>query len=193
MQNLLKKINQKITIDKAFNYLLIIIALVIFYRYFGSDFIRSKADIQETNNIIYNNQASSISSNDLIRKISLSEKPTMIFLYTTWCKVCHKTLPKINEIALEFQNADVNFYVIAIDKSISYRKTLAFLDKFQDIHFKPYYINDNNIKYALEKIDVKYKSTIPFTAIINEENKVTYQFNGNKSLNYIRNRLIKSL
>ena len=193
MQNLLNKVMGKLTLDKIPNYLLILVAAIIFYQYFGSDLIKLKADIGKTSSQTYNNQASSITSNDLIAKISTSQKPTLLFLYTTWCKTCHKTLPKINEIAREFQNADVDFHVITIDKSINYRKTLVFLQKYPNIYFKPYYISDNNIKSSLDQIDIKYKSTIPFTAILNGENKVTYQFSGDKSLNYIRNRLIKSL
>jgi len=168
-----------------------ILALII-WKLFIEDSYLSDIKIPDSSNIAYH-KINPLTPSDLITKIdNETGRPIMLYLYTTWCGVCKKTFPIINELAREFQNANITIIAIAIDKNLSDAEFTEYLKIYGDIYFKPYYLAyADGMTDLIRQKDIKYNGVIPFTVLINKNGEVVESFNGSKKLSSLRNKIIK--
>ncbi len=155
-------------------------------------------EIEESNNISYDiDDVKDVTPLEIINNIEKAERednPILIYFYTSWCRVCKKQLPIINEIARKFQNTDLEVIFVAIDKNITQQKTIDGLQSIKDIYFQPKYLSDRNgFKDLLKTKSIKFRNRIPFSVIIGRNSQIITQFSGYKNFKYFDNRIMKAL
>jgi thiol-disulfide isomerase/thioredoxin len=152
--------------------------------------------IPESKNITYNNQnpipmTTAQIANEFER---YDNKPVLLYVYTTWCSVCLKQFPTINEIAREFQNTDLQVLTLATDRDLDPKHLQEHLNKFGNLYFSPHYLSyKEGFLDFLKKKNIKYQGRIPFTVLISRQGEVVAKFVGVKNKNYLRNKIIKEL
>lgn len=121
-------------------------------------------------------------------------KPILLYIYTTWCGICSKNFPIINEIAREFQNTDLRIITIAIDRNLEPAALGQYLSSFGNVYFQPRFLafKEGFLEF-LQKKQIRYSGKIPYTALISRDGKVVVKFTGMKSKNYLRNKIITEL
>jgi thiol-disulfide isomerase/thioredoxin len=146
----------------------------------------STYDTKNINQLTPNNIAEALDDN--------SDSPILLHIYATWCKVCKKQLPTINEAARKFQNTDLKVLAVAIDKNIDNKILRNYLDKYGDIYFQPnYLLYSDGLGDLLQKRKIKYNRTIPTTVVINRGGEVNSRFTGYKRSKYLERKIIESL
>lgn len=152
--------------------------------------------IPESKNIVFNDYAPiPMTTTQVANQFeNWDDKPILLYLYTTWCKICAKNLPAINELAREFQNTDLKIIALAIDRDQVPEQLSAYLNQFGNLYFPPHYLafKDGFLEF-LQKRDIPYNGRIPFTVLISSQGEVVTKFVGIKSKNYLRNKIIREL
>jgi thiol-disulfide isomerase/thioredoxin len=119
-------------------------------------------------------------------------KPVLLYIYTTWCGVCKKNIPVVNEIAREFQSTDLQVITLAIDRGIDEKTLQNYLNGYGDIYFYPRFLSfKEGFIDLLKKKEINYKNRIPFTVLIGRNGEIITKFSGIKSKNYIRNKIVR--
>jgi len=150
--------------------------------------------IPESNNITYNNPIA-ISPGDVVNQIDNQKgKPVLLYIYTTWCSICKRQLPTINEISRKFQNTDLKVISVAIDKNIDDAALKNYLEYYQNIYFQPQYlVYSDGLGDLLSRKGVKYDKIIPLTVLIDRDGSIKYRFTGYKSVKSLAHKIIKTL
>ena len=150
--------------------------------------------IPESNNKTYNNPQA-ISPNDIISEIERNKnKPILLYIYTTWCRICKQQLPVINEISRKFQNTDLKVISVAIDKNIDNSALLNYLQYYENIYFQPQYlVYSDGLEDLLMSKGVEYNKIIPLTVLINKEGVVKLRFTGYRNEKFLTKKIIKTL
>lgn len=201
MNSFKKRNNKK---NKKVSNMVVVIAIiaailaVFVWNNFISDATYDNVQIKESDNITYDIlQLKETNPFDLISQIeksSLENSPVLLHFYTSWCGVCKKELPVINEIARKYQNTDLKVIIVVVDKELTKEKAISTLEDFEKVYFQGQYILDRNgLKELLEDRSISFRSRIPFTAIIGRDSKVIDQFSGFKNQEFIEKRIMKSL
>lgn len=136
-----------------------------------------------------------ISPSDIINQIEANtNKPILLYFYTTWCGVCKKQLPVINEIARKFQKTDLKVIAVAIDKNIDSKSLTNYLEYYKNIYFVPQYlIYSDGLADLLRQKNIKYNNIIPLTVLIDRDGEIEFRFTGTKREGYISRKIIKTL
>lgn len=166
------------------------------WQYFVENVERSSAQIPQSKNIRFNDKAPiAMTTSQIVSEIEKhDDKPILLYLYTTWCKICTENFAVINETAREFQNTDLQFIALAIDRDITSDDLKQHLNKFGDIYFQPRFLAfKDGFKEFLAKKGIHYKGHIPFTILLSRDGEVAVKFIGKKSQNYLRNKIVKEL
>ncbi len=184
--------------SKKMLFLSIISAIIIgslCWNFFIENYKISDIEIPQSQNIRYNKSVEFIDVSSFEKEFENHvNKPILIYLYTTWCQVCNQNFTVINEIAREFQNTDLKVFAIAIDRKISKESFDNYLSEINDIYFIPRALSNRQGFFDfLESKKIFYNDSIPFTALIGNDNKIICQFSGTKSANYLRNKIIRNL
>jgi thiol-disulfide isomerase/thioredoxin len=125
---------------------------------------------------------------------SADNKPILLYIYTTWCKICSKNLPIINEVAREFQETELQVITLAIDRDLTAEELKAYLGKFGNIYFQPRFLAfKEGFMEFLRKKNINYNNRIPFTVLISRDDEVMMKYVGVKGKNYLRNQVIKAI
>jgi thiol-disulfide isomerase/thioredoxin len=141
------------------------------------------------------NDIESLTASQISKIFNDSEgRVVILHLYTTWCKICHKNMPIFNELAKEFQNSNIEFISIAIDKNLSTQSLIDHLNRFGRIYFKPFYLSSKfGFLDLLKKKGIKYNGKIPYTVLINKNGEVELSYSGLKSKKYLRNKIVREV
>lgn len=167
------------------------LALII-WKFFIEDSQLASVKIPVSSNIVYHKINPFIPS-DLATKLDNEKgRPILLYFYTTWCGVCKKNFPIINELAREFQNANITIITVAIDKNLSDVEFTEYLEVYGNIYFKPYYlVYSEGMADLIKEKGIKYEGIIPFTALIDKNGEVMDSFSGIKKLSSLRNKIIR--
>ena len=152
--------------------------------------------IPESSNIEYDiHSPSALAPGDIISQIDLdSGKPILLYIYTSWCGVCKKETPIINEIARKFQNTDLKVIAVAIDKNFTAENLANYLNDFGKIYFKPsYLIHSDGLADLLKQKSINYNRRIPLVVTISKDGEVTSSSTGYKSEEFVTKKIIKML
>ena len=121
-------------------------------------------------------------------------KPILLYIYTTWCKICAQNFPVINEISREFQNTNLQVITLAVDRNMTPQRLSEYLNRFGDFYFEPRYLGfKEGFVDFLQKKNIKYNNYIPFTVLISADGRVITKYSGAKNKNYLRNKIIREL
>jgi thiol-disulfide isomerase/thioredoxin len=202
---LYKKAQKNLIVKKKFKenskMLFFVIALGAFlgficWNYFVEGVSNLDVQIPQSKNIVFNNEeAISMTTAQVANEFEKADgKPVLLYIYTTWCKVCTKNFPVINEISREFQNTDLQVITLAIDRNLTAEALNQHLNQFGDFYFQPRYLafKEGFVEF-LQKKNINYNNYIPYTALISSNGKVIAKFSGSKNKNYLRNKIIKEL
>lgn len=173
----------------------VLMSLVI-WRVFVENVERLDVQIPESQNILFNDTAPlSMTTAQIADELEKGEgKPTLIYLYTTWCRICTKNFENINETAREFQNTDLQIIALAIDRDLAGEKLGQYLNQFGDVYFQPRFLAfKDGFREFLRKKDIRYGGKIPFTILISGDGEVVTKFTGRKRKNFLRNKIIQEL
>lgn len=166
------------------------------WQYFVENVAALDVKIPQSQNITFNQQIPQAMTTaqvaDEFEKIE--NKPVLLYIYTTWCGVCEKNFPVINEIAREFQNTNLHFVAIAIDRDLDPNFLMQHLSEKGELYFMPKFLaHKEGFKDFLRKQNIPYNNRIPFTALISANGEVVTSYSGFKNKNYLRNKIIKEL
>ena len=102
------------------------------------------------------------------------EKLTVIDFWATWCKPCVKSIPKLVEMADEFENRGVNFVGISIDGPRNLAKVKPFARSLGVDY--PVLLDTNS--EIMARLGVQ---AVPSLLIVNSENEIVYFHEGYQS------------
>jgi len=195
----LKKYKQSQQKNKKMFFLVITIAALlglIFWNYFVENIASLDVKIPESKNIVFNEQPPiAMTTAQVANEFENADgKPILLYIYATWCGSCAKNFPAFNEIAREFQNTELQIITLAIDRDIDPAYLQQYLNKYGNIYFQPRFLAfKEGFMEFLHKKNINYSSRIPFTVLISRDGEVVTKFNGIKSKNYLRNKIIKTI
>ncbi len=184
--------------QKMFFLVLTISALLgaVVWHYFFTKVSNFDVQISESKNIIFNDKNPLPSTvSDIVTDFDNSyNKPILLYIYTTWCPVCSKQLPVINEIAREFQATDLTIITLAIDRDQDPTHLQEYLNQFGNIYFRSRYlvVREGFLEF-LKKQNINYNGRVPFTALIASNGEIITKFSGSKKKEYLRDKIIKEL
>ena len=167
------------------------LALIV-WKFFIEDSYLANIKIPGSSNIAYH-KINPLTPNDIVTKLDNEKgRPLFLYLYTTWCGVCKKNFPIINELSREFQNANITIIAIAIDRNLNDVDFAQYLEVYGDIYFKPYYlVYSEGMSDLIKQKGIKYNGVIPFTVLIDKNGNVVESFNGIKKSSSMRSKIIR--
>lgn len=195
-----RKFNNKSFVKnyKMLFFTIIIGALIgsLMWKFYVENIANLDVEIPPSQNITFNEkQPIGLTTSQIAEQFERAEgKPILLYIYTTWCKICSKNFPQINEVAREFQNTKLQFIPIAIDRNMDPNYLSQYLDRFGSLYFPPnYLLSKSGFIDFLQKHQIKYNGRIPFTVLISGNGEIVTKFSGKKRGNYLRNKIIKEL
>ncbi len=166
------------------------------WHYFVENVERLDVQIPESKNIRFNAESPiAMTTAQVADELEKSDgKPIILYLYTTWCKICSENFATINEIAREFQNTDLQIIALAIDRDLDPSALKAHLGSSGDVYFQPRFLAfKDGFRELLRKKNIRYDGRIPFTVLLSKDGEVITKFTGKKNKNFLRNKIIKEL
>lgn len=113
-------------------------------------------------------------------KLNLRGKPTLIFMYASWCVYCKKLMANIISLQNEGKINDINFLPISVDRKKT--ELSRYLLKYNyDKLFTPYIIderNENELKKIIVNKGGNYTPSIPYSIIFDTNGNVIEEING---------------
>ncbi|MFT6332573.1 MAG: thiol-disulfide isomerase/thioredoxin [Lentimonas sp.] len=169
------------------------IAATLMWKYLGED-PADNLQIPQSSNYTYQTPRA-IAPSDIINQIESNiGKPILLHLYTTWCGICKKQLPVINEMSRKFQNTDLKVIIVAIDRNIDSESLKTYLEYHKNIYFEPQFLVYNDgLSDLLSQKNIRYNRVVPLTVLIDRSGKVDLRFTGYKKEHYVNRKIIKSL
>lgn len=169
---------------------------ILSWQYFVEAVARMDVKIPESKNTVYNHKLPISMTTAQVAEMfeAADNKPILLYVYTTWCKICSKNFATFNEIVREFQNTELQVIALAIDRDLEAEALQAYLGKFGDFYFQPRFLasKDGFVEF-LQKKNIRYDNRIPFTVLISSNGDVVTKFSGAKNKRYLRNQVIKEL
>lgn len=169
---------------------------LLVWHYFVENISAVDVKIPQSQNITFNETLPlSMTTAQVANEFEKADgKPILLYIYTTWCKVCTKNFPALNEISREFQNTELQVLTLAIDRDMDAESLQQYLNHFGNIYFQPRFLSfKEGFLEFLQKKDINYNNRIPFTALISRNGDVVVKFTGSKSKNFLRNKIIKEI
>jgi len=177
--------------------ILILIAIFASLLFWRLIFENNRKIIVDQENAISYHQISAITKSALFNKISRNElgRCVIMVFYNQWCDLCHKQFPIINEVAREFQNTNLTFVAVSVDINTSKENFANFLEKYDNVYFKPYYLSDpNNLQVFMQKIfKIGYKGALPFFALFDSSGRVVNIMSGFKKARLLKKAIYNIL
>lgn len=194
VKNLIKKLKE----PQMLFFVIIIAAIIgrIVWHFAIDGAVNNDIEIPKSQNVTYNKEMPiPMTTAQVANEFEKSDnKPILLYIYTTWCKNCSKNFPAINEVAREFQNTEMQFISLAIDRNLKAEELHEYLGRFGDVYFQPRYLayKDGFLEF-LQKRNINYSRHIPFTVLIARDGEVLAKFTGTKRKSYLRNKIVKEL
>ena len=173
----------------------VLISLALWH-YFVENVERADVQIPPSSNIRFNDaDPLSMTTAQIADELEKNdEKPVLLYLYTTWCRICSQNFEIVNEVSREFQNTDLQVIALAIDRDLDPTSLSQHLNQYSDVYFQPRFLAfKDGFREFLHKKNIRYDGRIPFTDLISRDGEVITKFTGKKSKNFLRNKIIREL
>lgn len=99
------------------------------------------------------------------------EKLTVVDFWATWCKPCLASIPKINQLAMEFQSKGVVFWGINVDSPRNESKVKPFVNSM-NINYPVFLDGDMKL---MDNLNV---SVMPTILILDHQGKIQFLHEG---------------
>lgn len=178
-------------------FLAIIIGIIggfLIWNYFVENIAALDVKLPESSNISFNEKpAFAMTSAQIANEFELAQgSPILFYVYTSWCKICQKTTPAINEIAREFQGSDLKVLAIAVDRGMDEISLKDYMNSYGKIYFQMRFLSfKEGFVEFLKSRNINYNNRIPFTVLIARDGEIITSYSGSKSKNYLRNKIIR--
>ena len=179
---------------------LIILLAALLGVFLWNKFIEETANldvqIPESKNISFASQAPIPMSTEHVAQLfeSADDRPILLYIYTTWCGICSKNFPILNEIAREFQNTELQIITLAIDRNLEPQVLRDYLNQFGEVYFEPRFLAfKEGFAEFLQKKQIRYGGKIPYTVLFSRDGEIITKYVGSKSKKYLRNKIISEL
>ena len=153
--------------------------------------------IPPSSNITYNHIAPTLTDSQQISTFieQNQDKPILLYIYTTWCGICHRNLNIINAVAQEMQNTNLKVLALVIDKQISSLELQKYHNTHsQSLYFQPSILeNREGFLDLLSKYNIDFAGSVPYVAILGANGKKAFSYSGIKDIAYLRSKIIKQL
>ncbi len=106
-----------------------------------------------------------------ITSTSKFKYPLIISVFTTWCTVCKKELPQLNNIGKEAKDKNIELNIVGIDAGESVNKVSSYQRK-QKLDFD--LLVDTSLS-LIKKLQIK---GTPVVLVFNKKGQLTYQGSG---------------
>lgn len=107
-------------------------------------------------------------------------KPTMVFIYASWCQYCRKLMPEIKEMLREGEFRSFNLLFLSLDTQ--YTALVSYLLQSQNQGlYTPYAITRGgsaDVVDIIQKQGFNFTGGIPYTAFLDERGKIVAQHSG---------------
>lgn len=124
-----------------------------------------------------------------------SGKPTLFFVYASWCPYCKKQFPIIQAIQARYPEEKLGVAFISID-SDPYELSKFLMGTFPEGRFTPYHIPDatrQEVDHALAQYGFTPEGAVPHLMVLDGEGKAAGEFKGLTSVATLRQPILKAL
>jgi len=101
-------------------------------------------------------------------------KPTLVYVYASWCGFCRQVMPSLINLARNQQLGDLNLLFLSIDnRHLKLATYLAQYDYQND--FTPYMVKGsavNSLENVLSATGATYRGAIPYMAVVSPTGRV---------------------
>ena len=96
---------------------------------------------------------------------------TVLFIFTSWCKVCKDAVPDILELTNKYNDGKVRVIMLSLDEEVDKLKNI--IEDYKKYDSKFYYFDKKtarkDISLALFKNGIRYRGTIPHVTIFHND------------------------
>ncbi|PTL77069.1 TlpA disulfide reductase family protein [Vitiosangium sp. GDMCC 1.1324] len=118
---------------------------------------------------------------------------TLVFLYASWCPACRQTFPRVNQVALDYEDRGLQVVGLSLDDEES--DLVRYLEKsrpaFPALRAAPY--PPGTLKRAVSAFGGTYPEAIPYLALLDGQGRLVAQsrsgLNGSTLAAHIENVL----
>ncbi len=106
----------------------------------------------------------------LIQEHKANGNITLVFVYGSWCPVCQRNFPQLQQLAKQYQNENLDILAFSVDQDKD--KLLHYLNKQFPIFFpsyRLYSVDYEEVKKAFFNAGITYNHTIPFIAVFDRQ------------------------
>lgn len=117
-----------------------------------------------------------------------SGKPTLLFVYASWCPYCKKQFPIIKSLQMRYPAEKLTVAYISIDGD-PYELSTFLMETFPDTPFTPYHIPDakrHEVDEALAQYGFAPEGAVPHLMLLDGQGDAAAEFKGLTSVATLR-------
>lgn len=132
-----------------------------------------------------------VSPAEVKARLESSTKPTLLFIYASWCGYCRQIMPELMEMEKAGKFAHLNLFFLSID-SERRKPAIYLVHSNYAKRFTPYIIKEwqggSVLGNALQALGSSYDGAIPYIALFNK-NKIIAELAGQPAPGVLQNLL----
>lgn len=135
----------------------------------------SESEVQQ-----FTEQIEPISAERIEKELKESGKPTLIFVYASWCPFCKKLMINITSLKNEGKINEINFLPISIDRQITPLSRYILQGGYEKL-FTPYIMDggaENYLRNIVVNMGGNYSGAIPYSIIFDKDGNAIDNFYG---------------
>ncbi len=126
-----------------------------------------------------NIKVTTLSARDFSKRFHANGKPTLLFIYATWCPYCRQQFPVVTDIIKRY-GSKINVVALSIDQEADTLSSFL-AKKPQPLPFTPYIApktGSTAYMVMLQEAGGHFSGSIPYTALFKADGTLTTQLPG---------------
>lgn len=124
-----------------------------------------------------------------------SGKPTLLFIYASWCPYCKKQFPIVQAIQARYPAEKLGVAFISIDGD-PYELSAFLMETYSEAPFTPYHVSDANrpeVDEVLAQYGFAPEGAVPHLMILDGQGKAAGEFKGLTSVAILRKPILEAI